>query len=517
VRSALALLLAAAAASAQNPLQPTPLEIRGRVVESSANIPIDGAEITVSVLETYHWRAAKRSTTDPSGNFQLRIETAGEYQVRAEKPGYTYDGTNPIRHTPSNQERVQVDQEHPSAAVRLVLVSAGELTGHVVDADTGKPIARLPVYPITVFWSNGRPIEVGHEAAVTDKEGRFVAKRLQSGRYLVEVRPQQFDKEQLLEKYSADDLAKVDNDYQRSYWPGGGGFDLALPVQVLPGSSTDVGTIKARKGPFYRVRLSIPADGCAPGERVLINAIMVHFIDAGGGGEADCGESVLLRNFEAGEYSFYVVSGSTEADRKRVILPVEVTDRNIELSVPLARGVDIHGRIGVADGASKPPLEKLQIQMTVMGDIQFADEQEPVSPGPEGRFRFVNRPIARTRIVVSGVPANFDVQEVRYNGGAVTDSLVALNANAPVHTLEIVIDDKPARIAGTVTNGDKPMARAQAVLVKWPLSNEDVFLSLRSTAESFNLPGWLPVNTASWLLCRRVLRSWMSRTCWNNC
>jgi len=26
------------------------------------------------------------------------------------------------------------------------------------------------------------------------------------------------------------------------------------------------------------------------------------------------------------------------------------------------------------------------------------------------------------------------------------------------------------------------MARAQAVLVKWPLSNEDVFLSLRSTA-----------------------------------
>jgi len=482
MRIALTLFLATAAAFAQNALQPAPLEIRGRVVEGGANIPIASAQVVISVLETYHFKEVKRSITDPSGNFQIRLENPGEYSVRAEKPGYTYDGKNPVSYTPSNQARVKLDNEHVSAAVRLVLFSAGELTGHVVDADTGKPIANLRVHPITLFWSNGRPIEVGHEPAVTDKEGRFVATGLQSGRYLVEVRPQQFDKEQLLEKFSAEDLTKVDNDYQRGYWPGGGGFDMALPVQVLPGNLTDVGTIKARKGPFYRVRLSIPADGCTPGEKVEINATMLQFIDSGGGGEVECGKDVLLRNFESAQYSFYVVSGTTEEDRKRVILPVEVTDKNLELSVPLVRGVDIHGRIVVADGASKPPLEKLKIQMIVMGDIQFADEQEPISPDADGRFRFVNRPIARTRIVVSDLPANFDVKELRYNGGAVTDNIVALNANSPAHSLEIVVDDKPARIAGTVADRDKLMARALVILLKWPVSNEDVFLSVRSAS-----------------------------------
>jgi hypothetical protein len=94
----------------------------------------------------------------------------------------------------------------------------------------------------------------------------------------------------------------------------------------------------------------------------------------------------------------------------------------------------------------------------------------------------VNRPIALARIVVSDLPANFDVKEIRYNAGAVTDNLVALNANAPVHVLEIVIDDKPARIDGAVADGDKPVARALVILLKWPVSIEDVFPSVRSTA-----------------------------------
>jgi hypothetical protein len=415
----LTLFLATTAVFAQNALQPIPLEIRGSVVEwaASGNVPIASAAITISVLETYQLKEVKKFTTDLNGAFQVRMGNPGEYFVRAEKPGYTYDAKNPMRHTPSNQARVKLDKEHPSAAVRLVLVSEGELTGHVVDADTGKPIANLHVYPVTLLYANGKPIEIGHKPAVTDGEGRFMATGLQSGRYLVEVRPQQFDKVELLVKFSADDLTRVDNDYQRSYWPGGGGFDMAFPIQVLPGNSADVGTIKARKGPFYRVHLSIPTDGCTPGEKVEITAIMLRFIDAGGGGEVECGKDVLLRNFEPGQYSFYVLSGTTEENRKRVILPVEVTDKNLNLSVPLARGVDIDGRIVVADGASTPPLEKLKIQMTVIGDIQFADEQAPISPDSEGRFRFVNRPITRVRIVVFAVPANFEVKEVRYNGG----------------------------------------------------------------------------------------------------
>src|ERR1035441_7624271 len=93
------------------------------------------------------------------------------------------------------------------------------------------------------------------------------------GNYLVEIRPQGFDKEQILEKFSEDDLQASDHDYQRSYWPGGGGFDSVLPVQVMSGGSSSVGTMRARKVDFHRIHLSIPASGC-PGEKVQISAEM---------------------------------------------------------------------------------------------------------------------------------------------------------------------------------------------------------------------------------------------------
>ena len=44
-------------------------------------------------------------------------------------------------------------------------------------------------------------------------------------------------------------------DYEWSYWPGGHGLDSAAPVTLISGGSTDVGTLKLRKAPVYRVRV----------------------------------------------------------------------------------------------------------------------------------------------------------------------------------------------------------------------------------------------------------------------
>ncbi len=228
---------------------------------------------------------------------------------------------------------------------------------------------------------------------------------------------------------------------------------MAFPVRVMPGSSASVGTIKARKGTFYRIYLSIPAGGCTPGEKVEIQANMLWFIDSGGGGEGECGKSYLLRNLEPSPYSLYLFSGKTQADRKRVILPVEMTHKNLDLTFPLARGVDITGRIVLAEGASKPPLEHIKIRMIVTGDIQFADEWPPSSPDSEGRFHFANRPITRVQITVFDVPANFDVKEIRYNGSAVTDNIIALNAKTVVKRVA------SGRAALTVQEAPVPLGR----------------------------------------------------------
>lgn len=481
MRCVFALLFSAVAASAQGSPSAAQPEIHGIVSECGTNLPVTDAKITISVLDRYSLKEITKTTTGPNGAFQAAMDKPGEYFVQAEKPGYTYDGRNPMRHPPSHQAQVKLDSEHPSADARLVLCRAGELTGHVVDAESGKPIANLRVYPFALLYANGRPSQVGAKAAVTNGEGEFVATGLPPGNYLVGIRPQTLDKEQFLEKFTAADVKTVDSDYQRSYWPGGGGLDVALPVAVHAGTSDSVGTIKARKGPFYRIHVSIPADGCAPGEKVEINASMLLFLGSGGSGEGMCGKDYLLRNFEPGPYSFYVLSGKTQEDRKRVILPVEVADQNLDLTIPLARGVDINGRIVAAEGAGRPPIEKIKVRMVVVSDLQFPEEWTPASPDSEGRFHFANRPIARVRINVLDLPVNFDVREIRYNGSAVTDNVVALNANAQAQSLEIVVDDKPALVEGTAVDGDKPIGRAHVVLLKWPVSSEDVFLSAKDT------------------------------------
>jgi hypothetical protein len=306
-----------------------------------------------------------------------------------------------------------------------------------------------------------------------------VATGLRPGNYLVEIRPQGFDKEQILEKFSEDDLQASDHDYQRSYWPGGGGFDSVLPVQVMSGGSSSVGTMRARKVDFHRIHLSIPASGC-PGEKVQISAEMLQFLDGGGFGGGTCGKDYLLRNFEPGAYMLYLHTDSfTPEERMLAMMPVDVTDRNLDLTVPLGRGVDIDGRIAVADGSAKPPMEKIKVFLRVTGSIQFGYESQPASPDAEGKFQFPNRPIARARIAVSGLPGNFDVREIRYNGRAVADNIVDFNGNAPVQSVVIVVDDKPALVAGTAVDSDVPVGQASVVLIRWPASPQDVFLSAK--------------------------------------
>jgi hypothetical protein len=248
----------------------------------------------------------------------------------------------------------------------------------------------------------------------------------------------------------------------------------------MSGGLANVGTLRARKVDFYRIHLSTPAAGCQQGEKVHISAEMLQFLDGGGFGEGSCGKDYLLRNFEPGAYMLYIHNNNFTPERRMLaMMPVEVTDRNLDLTLALGRGVDIDGRIAVADGSAKPPMEKIKLFLRVTGSIQFGYESQPTSPDAEGKFQFPNRPIARARIVVSGLPANFDVREIRYNGSAVADNIVDFNGNAPVQSLVIVVDDKPALVAGMVVDGDSPVGQASVVLIRWPASPQDVFLSAK--------------------------------------
>jgi len=470
------MLILGAVAAAQVAPPPAGLEIHGLVVEAGANTPVENAQVSVTPVGPNKEQVAK-ATTDSRGVFRIPVEKPGAYYVRTVKDGYTDDGKTTIRTLPSNQLQVTLDKDKPLADARLVLARTGELTGRVVDADTGKPMANFRVYPQGIEYVEGQIYHWGGPPAVTNSEGQFTVTGLRPGNYVAQIGPQTLARESFLDKFSEKDLEVVDQDYEESYWPGGGGEDMVLPAPLFAGGSASVGTVKARKVSYYRIHISLGGAGCLPGLEIGIHA-------GSNGSRVECGKDYLLKNYQPGSYLFYFTAvpkiGESNDDMARVVLPVEVIDKNLDLKVDFRRGADVDGRIVVADGASKPPLEKLRIRMMLTGDIQFAVEQKTVSPDSEGRFRLVNRPAARARITVLDLPPNFDVKEIRYNGSAISDNIVPINGYAMAHSVEIVVDDKPASITGAVVDGDKPVGQAHIVLVRWPVSREDVYLSAKN-------------------------------------
>jgi len=66
---------------------------------------------------------------------------------------------------------------------------------------------------------------------------------------------------------------------------------------------------------------------------------------------------------------------------------------------------------------------------------------------------------------LSGVDGNHYVKEVRQNEVSVFDNIFTVSGPG---SLQVLIDDKPATVAGVVSDGDRPLSEPYVVLSKWP-------------------------------------------------
>jgi hypothetical protein len=428
------------------------------------------------VFQPHKYNEVAKGKTDLQGAFRFEVDKFANYLVTAKKPGYS-ESTGSLG---GAEEQVVVDKDHLQHTVRFALSRNGEITGRVVDDETGMPIPNFHVQVMGVHYSRGEAIMGGSEVPPTDTDGRFVAKDREPGNYVAQVVPQTLSKERLMTQFTDRDLQTVDTDYANAYWPGGQGLDAASLVQLQPGGSAGVGTIRVKKTSFYRVRLSIPSDGCAPEEKLLLDAQMLQF-RASAGGQVPCGGDFVLRNLQPGSYVLYLFDVGKAEHRKRVVMPFEVVDRNFDIKVSLTTGPDISGRITIADGAQGPVPATVKLVMQTQGQVEFTDERQPVTPDADGNFRFSEVPLARERLMVSGLGAGYYVKEARYNGIALTDGILVTDGTSPSQSLEIVLDDKPATVSGTVTVGDKPVGKPYVVLVRWSATPENIFLATKRT------------------------------------
>ena len=482
-----------AIASAQN--APAP-EITGTVLEFRTGYGISGAQVTLTKDGSKQPDAT--TTTDSQGKFDFKLPDTGHFSVVVKMDGYqappfftggdvsTWHGT---------QANVVLTHGNLTEDLRFELMRPAELKGRVVDAQTDTPLARVRVEPVSPSRVNGQPVVTRGQQVVTDANGEFVMTGLAPANYAVETLPSVRGETQVMTQFTPEDANAVDQDFDTSFWPGGNDAVSAVLVPLGSGQSLSVGTIRARLVPYYRVRVKLDAANCPSGQKAHLQFPTVA--TAGGtpilNSDVPCGSDFLIRGVAPGSYKMALTAGRADT-YAQAIVPVIVTDRNTSVFATLERGVDVDVRITFADGASQPPAAEAFTLLSGYRDAPVAFP--PFNPDAQWRANLANQPLGKHDVQLLRSSAGFYLREVRYNGHPQVGFSFTLDADSPAHVLEIVLDDKPGSIIGTVEDGDRPANKPYVIATKYPLPADVMSESLRNTTGGedgkFRLSGLTP-------------------------
>lgn len=451
------------------------MEIRGVVLEPGMNQPVAEAEVFFStqepgpVLLNGGWKndPARKIRTDSRGAFVVALDAVGSYRVEARKRGYIGGG---IGGAPEYAE-VKLTAKKPSIDVWLFLARPAQITGRVVDEDTGKPLAgiRLNASQVSKY---GQVWPAGGSSGKTDTSGAFVLGELPPGDYAVEIGPQIESAKRVLTKFTGKDVKAVDQDLERTYWPGGHGQESVLPVPVSSGATVNIGQIAVKKVPYYRVLARMPVSNCEPGETVGIGEFTssAQFLAIQRPlSSVPCGKDVLIAGFAPGDYRLlFSLDDRPRESRGTASVPFSIEGENIEIDASLKLGVAVEGALVVDAGARLPDFAKVRVSLGAVDFSGYPDDPPPTVPETDGKFRIADvRPLGQI-VRVTGLRPGHYVKQLRHNGIPLSGDVMPLDDGALTHTLTIVAGDNPGTISGVVVSRDQPVSRPLVFARKWP-------------------------------------------------
>jgi len=387
-------------------------EIHGVITEAGTHYGIAGLQVALT-LEGQPSSTASTTVTDSQGAFRFQPNDFGHYKVEVKLEGYRIvPSLVNLDQNLQNPATVVITHGNPSESANFTLARPAEITGRVADDETGLPLARFPVAAVELRYSRGRAsFGFGGMRAVTDQDGRFVFNGILPGNYVVETLPRVLGGDRVLTTFSEADASIIDEDYERTFWPGGRDLDSAVPIPIGSGQTLSAGTIKVRKAPYYRVHAVFPAGNCTPADKV-----MMQFRSARLGGdilssEVPCGTDFLIRSVEPGSYRLTLATQRTPETRTQGTASVEVTDKNRDVTISLTPGVALDGRVVFPEGVPQTAFERLLVAVDPAESI-FASGR-PLAPDEQGRFRMANAPWGRLTVSLINLSSNFYVREIR--------------------------------------------------------------------------------------------------------
>lgn len=475
----LAVLLAGASlAFAQQPLPSAQRDysIGGVVVSATDGRPLDQAVVTLSSSED--GVKVAESTTGRGGNFQFDHLKAGNYALRASRDGYNaasyeeHEGfftgiiTGPGRDT---------------SKLRLKLQRSAVIGGVVTD-DSGDAVrnAEVTLYRKEPYDGLGKITGSGTQR--TNDIGAFEFDGLAPDEYFVSVNATPWYAVHRQPKFDAQGTVLPDSQtaspldvaYPLTFYNGATDSDDATPIQLRAGEHLQL-SLSLHAVPALHIRIHPQGEGERRrfvmaqitenvfGQQVSISGMTMFY----GNGFAE------ISGVAPGHYQARFAEGQSS--------DLNLTNNTTLSAPPPDPGVEIRGKVAMADGEATPPF------LYVGFNSLAGSFRRGVVVGKDGTFTTEAMPAGRYRVSVGGSGRPYSITGMAADEASIEGSVLKLGAAST--NLAIVVTRDSATIKGYVSMHGKPGSGVMVVLVPHdPDANRALFRRDESNSDgSFSL------------------------------
>ncbi|MGC4054013.1 MAG: carboxypeptidase-like regulatory domain-containing protein [Paludibaculum sp.] len=476
-------------------------EISGQVIDSATKQPLAGARVVLVrmgpgasySMRTFEMELSPESPhpaaagfaflTGDQGLFRCKVTAPAEFMVFVSRPGYVKWGMSfETQRTLSIKPRVNPEP------LRIPLEGEGSITGRVVDADSGAPLAGLSVVALKWRVARGnRSLLSASEYATTAADGSYELKGIGAGEYKVQVDlPVRW-------KFSPGGSSEEFRDhrevaYGRTYYPGVEQREQAASVTLLPGASLGSIHIKLTKRRTACIRGRVFS---AEGEEIAGEVpVMLGRVERQGSAMAlqmiartnvSLGSTFRLDGLPAGRYWLQSVPAKGSAPGRRAGYHFfDLDDSNLDnLELAITKGATMHGKATLHESVAGQyadvikPEAAPRLSLAYFDRMGNDDELAPVRWQSDGSFEIQGVMDGTYKLFAMNLPAGLALGEVRYNGHRQPRGYLTLNRSALDQKLELVLYPATASIRVSVTEGMHPAKDAQVVLLAEDYDPED--------------------------------------------
>jgi hypothetical protein len=405
--------------------------------------------------------------TDRNGRYQFTHLPPGKYSLMVDLPEFrathlrqSFGDPNPL--DPSRAPKrffVQVKEAEVRDGVNFSLWRALAISGRVVD-EYGEPLANIDVAAQTAGRRSGNM----YGSRTSDDRGAFRLFGLGPGQYRVCALPR---------NYALRD-EEIRERPVRTCYPSA---VIDSEAQIVPLTTSEVGDIEIRvqrSRAFTVSGIVLDASG-VPAEHA--NVGLVHdegsnmyssSVDTRPGGQ------FLATGVTPGEYTIRAETGppslnaSDTRDRQAGMLPIRVETSDLEgLVVVLAKPVKIAGHVLFEEGAPAAR-RNTPINVSVRFDpraMRMMSGPPPTAQVKEDLTFELSGLVGLQTLGVTGIPPDWMLKAIRYNGADITDLPADFKASADPRALEIVLSSRGAILSGrTVDAGGNAVGGSRVIM-----------------------------------------------------